>query len=148
LGYLSLVHCLLGQDDFESALEAIQKAQEVWPKQEMLGLRGYAYARMGRPDKAREVLRELMDQHRTSPYLQPYFVARVYAALGENATALDWLEKAEADRSEYLILADLGGLRTDPAWDGLQNEPRYWQLCDRLGLGKKQWPRPKPQRLL
>jgi TolB-like protein len=147
LGYLSLVHCLLGQDDFEPALEAIQKAQEVWPKQEMLGLRGYAYARMGQPDKAREVLRELMDQQRTSPYLQPYFVARVYAALREKAAALDWLEKADADRSEYLIFADLGGLRTDPAWDGLQNEPRYWQLCDRLGLGKRQWPRPKPERL-
>ena len=28
-GYLALVHCLLGQGDFESALGAIQKAQEV-----------------------------------------------------------------------------------------------------------------------
>ena len=81
-----------------------------------------------------------MEQQRTSPYLQPYFVARVYAALGENAEALDWLEKGDADRSEYLLLVDLRGLRTDPAWDGLQNELRYWQLCERLGLGKTNGP--------
>ena len=49
------------------------------------------------PGKAlREALRELMEVQRTGPYLQPYFVARVYAALGESATALDWLEKAYA----------------------------------------------------
>ena len=68
-------------------------------------------------------------------------MARVYAALGENQTALDWLEKADEDRSEYLFFPDWGGLRTDYAWDTLQDEPRYWQLCDRLGLGKDQWPR-------
>jgi hypothetical protein len=39
-----------------------------------------------------------------------------------------------------------GGLRTDPAWDNFQDEPRFWQLCDRLGLGKDQWPRKKPPR--
>ncbi len=143
-GYFWLVHCLVAKGDFEQGLEAIQKAQGVWKKQEMTALKGYAYARMGQPEKAREALRELMDVQRTGPYLQPYFVARVYAALGENKAALDWLEKADEDKSEYLLFADLGGLRTDPAWDGLQNESRYWQLCERLGLGKNQWPRPKP----
>ncbi len=147
-GYFWLAHCLVANGEFEAGQEAIQKAQEVWKKQEMTALKGYAYARMGQSDKAREVLHELMELQRTGPYLQPYFVARIYAALGENASALDWLEKADADKSEYLLLPDFaGGLRTDPAWDGFQNEPRYWQLCDRLGLGKHQWPRPKPERM-
>jgi tetratricopeptide (TPR) repeat protein len=145
--YFWLAHCLVAKGEFEAGFEAIEKAQEVWKKQEMTALKGYAYARMGQPEKAREVLRQLMDIERTGPYLQPYFVARVYASLGENAKALEWLERADEDKSEYLHFADLGGLRTDPAWDGLLNEPRYWQLCERLGLGKTQWPRPKPKRL-
>jgi hypothetical protein len=74
-------------------------------------------------------------------YLQSYFVARVYAALGDKEKALDWLEKADEERSENLIVADWGGLRTDPAWDDLQNEPRFKELLKKVGLD--QWPRPK-----
>ncbi len=144
-GHFWQAHCLVAQGDFAAGLQAIDMAQEAWKKQEMTALKGFAYAKMGNHAKAQEVLRELMELRRTGPYLQPYFVARIYAALGESAIALDWLEKADEDRSEYLFLPDFGGLRTDPAWDGLQNEPRYWQLCERLGLGKNQWPRPKPE---
>jgi tetratricopeptide (TPR) repeat protein len=144
-GYFHLAHCLVAGGEFESGLQAIEKAQRVWKRPEMTALKGSAYSRAGQPDKAEEVLRELMDIQRTGPYLQPYFVARVYAAMGDNPKALVWLEKASADRSEYLFFTDFAGLRTDPAWDGLQSEPRYWQLCERLGLGKNQWPRPKPE---
>ncbi len=144
-GYLSLAHCLVEQREFEQGLDIIRKAQEICPKQEMTALKGYAYAKMGRTSEAQEVLSELRTQGRASPYPQPYFAARIYAALGDNSAALDWLEIAGTNRSEYVVFADLGGLRTDPAWDGLQKEPRYWQLCDRVGLGRNQWPRPKPK---
>jgi len=143
-GYFWLAHCLVGGGQWADGLEAIQKAQEKWKRQELTALTAYVYARMGDTGRAKEVLQELMNSERSVPYLQPYFVARVHAALGDKAMALDWLEKAERDRSEYLIFADLGGLRTDAAWDGLQDEPRYWALCDKLGLGKDQWPRKIP----
>jgi tetratricopeptide (TPR) repeat protein len=140
-GYLYLAQCLVGKGDYAEGLKAIAQARAIFDRQDLTALLGVAYARMGEPIKAREVLQELLSQQTSRPYLQPYFVARVYAALGENQTALDWLEKADADRSEYLFYPDWGGLRTDYAWDTLQDEPRYWQLCDRLGLGKDQWPR-------
>ena len=146
-GYYALAHCLIEGGNFASGFEAIQKVAGGFLQLEMTGLKGYAYAKMGQPDKAQDILRELMDLRRTGSYVQPYAVARIYAALGEKERALEELERAYADRSEYLLLPDVGGLRTDPAWDGLQNEPRYWQLCDRLGLGKNQWPRPKPARI-
>jgi hypothetical protein len=99
---------------------------------------------MGQPENAREVLQELLEVQRTGPYLQPYFVARVYAALNDKAKALEWLEKAEQDRSEYLFLGtNGGGLRTDPAWDELKEEPRFKALLKKLGFD--QWPRPKPK---
>ena len=140
-GYLNLAQCLVGKGDYAEGVQAIDKARKIFERQDLTALLGIAYARMGEPARAREVLNELLSQEGTRPYLQPYFVARVYAALGENQTALDWLEKADDDRSEYLFFPDWGGLRTDYAWDTLHDEPRYWQLCDRIGLGKDQWPR-------
>ena len=109
----------------------------------MKALLGFAYARMGQADQAREVLREL-EQTKRSRYVQPYFVARVHAALGEKDRALKYLEEAEQVWSEYLISPTFGGLRTDPAWDEFrrQDDPRYWAICEKVGLGKNQWPRP------
>jgi len=106
---------------------------------EMIALLGFAYARMGQPEKARDVLRRLEE---STDYVQPYFVARVYAALGEQEREMDYLELAEQDKSEFLMIAIEGNLRIDPAWEVLQDEPRFWALCEKLGLGKDQWPRP------
>ena len=136
-----LAHCLIAKGDYARGIAALEKAQEFWKKQEFIALLGYAYARMRQSDKAQQVLEELLQIHRTGGYLQPYFVARVYAALDQNQKALDWLERAEEERSEYLFIPDWGCLRTDIAWDRLQEEPRYWELCQRLGLGRDQWPR-------
>ena len=136
-----LAHCQVMQGKYTEALATIGQAQALYQRQELTALRGFTYARMGETAKAREALKELLGQQSSRPYLQPYFVAWVYVALGENQKALDWLEKAADDRTEHLFVADWGGLRMDPAWDTLQNEPRYWKLCDSLGMGKDQWPR-------
>ncbi len=142
-GYFMLAHHLVANGDYEEGIRTIDIAQKIYLKQELTALKSFAYARMGQLATARGVLKELLDleRFRSSTYLNPYFVARVYAALGEKQVALDWLEKAADDRSEYLYIPHLGGLRTDLAWMGLQEEARYWKLCDRLGLGKDQWPR-------
>jgi tetratricopeptide (TPR) repeat protein len=143
-GYFWLAHCLVANSNYLEGIEATVKAQEVWKKQEMTALRAVAYAKMGQPEKAREALQELQEVQRTGPYLQPYFVARVYAALNDKDKALEYLEKAEQDSSSYLIFGDEGGgLRTDPAWDNLKDEPRFKELLRKVGLD--QWPRPKPK---
>ncbi|MFO1497569.1 MAG: protein kinase [Verrucomicrobiota bacterium] len=140
-GYFWLAHCLVANGDFDEGLSAVEKAQGDWKKQEMTALKGWAYAQMGQPQKARDILQELFEMDRTVN-VQPYFVARVYAALGEKAKVLDWLERAEQQKSEYLLFADLGGLRTDLAWKNLQDEPRFKELLKKVGLDI--WPRPKP----
>jgi tetratricopeptide (TPR) repeat protein len=142
-GYQWLAHCLVANSNYVEGIEATYKAQEDWEKQEITALRAVAFAQMGQAEKAREVLEELLKVER-GRYLQPYFVARVYSALKEKDKALDWLEKAEQDKSEYLLLGDFaGGLRVDPAWDDFQDEPRFKELLKKVGLD--QWPRPKPK---
>ena len=107
----------------------------------MIAALACAYARLGETAKAREILNGLLAQTDARAYIEPYFIARVHVALGDKAAALDQLEKAAENRSEYLFIADWGGLRTDYHWDALTNETRYWKLCDQLGFGREQWPR-------
>ena len=136
--YSWLAHCLIAKGEYTSGVQAIQNAQRVRERVEMKALLGFAYARMGQADQAREVLREL-EKTKRSRYVQPYFVARVYAALGEKDLALKYLEEAEQVWSEYLISPTFGGLRTDPAWDEFrcQDDPRYWAHLRKSGAGER-----------
>lgn len=140
--YYWVAHLNVARGDFEAGLEAINRFDQVNRVQSLTALRGYAYARMGQRQKAYAVLADLEDQPRSQGgYLQPYHPARIRAALGETELALDWLEKAEQDRSEYLVFADLpGSLRIDPAWRGMEQHPRFQALLKKVGLGV--WPVP------
>lgn len=142
------LHALLAAEkgDGDEALRAIERVEQQTQLQFVTALKGYAYARMGQPGRAREVLESLFAARLQQPYVQPYPIARVYAALGDQEKALDWLERAEADRSEFLVITDAGGLRTDPAWDGLREHPRFQALLRKVGLDV--WPVPIQARRL
>jgi serine/threonine protein kinase len=137
IGFLIEAWGQLGKRDYRAALEAVQRGLSLQERQDLHGLLGYVYARMGETNQARGVLEELQ----RLAYAQPYWVARIYAALGETGDALTWLEKAYEDRSELLVQADIGmgGLRMDQAWNGLRGEPRFQELLRKTGMDK--WPK-------
>ncbi len=56
--------------------------------------------------------------------------------IGRSACGKVWLQ------AERITGPDYGGLRTDHAWDGLRNDPRFEAICRRAGMGKDQWPNP------
>lgn len=141
-----LAHLYVEKGDYTAAFRAIDRVEQVNPVPALAALRAYAFARMGNPARAREILEDLLGARLRPHYLQPYFVARVHAALGDREAAIDWLLKAEEERSEFLTFADWGGLRTDPVWDGFLDHPRFQSLLKVVGLD--QWPvpiRPLPQ---
>jgi TolB-like protein len=41
----------------------------------------------------------------------------------------------------FIAYPDFGGLRTDPAWDRVRDDPRFEALCQKVGMGKDQWPK-------
>jgi hypothetical protein len=51
----------------------------------------------------------------------------VYAALGESNQALDWLDKAYADRSNGMVF-----LKMDPDLDPLRGNPRFKAIQKKL----------------
>jgi DNA-binding winged helix-turn-helix (wHTH) protein/TolB-like protein/Flp pilus assembly protein TadD len=90
--------------------------------------RGYALAKSGKLAEAQAVLAELQKSSATR-YVAPYNFAIIYNALGETHTALDYLEKAFAEKNVLMVF-----LKIDPKWNNLRNDPRYNALLRRISL--------------
>ena len=82
----------------------------------------------GRPVEAGQILDDLTSQARQK-YVAPYFLAGIHVGLGENDRALEYLDKAFEEHSNWLLY-----LHMDPSMDGLRDEPRFQDLLRRIGL--------------
>jgi Tfp pilus assembly protein PilF len=89
---------------------------------------GYLYARAGRSNDAHTVITELTNRSALE-YVPRYALALVYAGLGENERAFEWLERAGEERSPRLVF-----LGVEPAFDGLRGDPRFAAFRRKLGL--------------
>ena len=108
-----------GLAELERAVN-VSRENTIW-----LGQLGQAYAMAGETTKAREILAELGD-HARHAYVSPYHFAYVYTGLGETEQAIDWLERAVAERTgpAYGIKGSflLAPLRGHPRFDALLRE--------------------------
>jgi len=82
----------------------------------------------GHRAEARAVL-EGLRQLSSTRYVSPYSVALVHAGLGDRDQALAWLDKAYAERSDYMPY-----LKLEPMLDSLRSDPRFGALVRRVGL--------------
>jgi hypothetical protein len=73
------------------------------------------------------VLRELISQ--SGQHASPYYIARIYAGLGETDQSLAWLEKAYEERDERIVM-----LKVDPKLDRLRSDRRFKELLQRVRL--------------
>jgi serine/threonine-protein kinase len=94
----------------------------------VLGDIGAAEARAKNRAEAEAVLRQLSTLA-TQQYVPSSATAIVYAALGDHARALEWLEKAYAEH-DFAITQ----IAVAPWYQPLRGEPRFQQLVTRLGL--------------
>jgi len=129
--YAFLGRAYVGKGVYDEALKAFQKAIELEAGgSEAEVMLGHCYAVSGRRPEATRILEKfkgLHEQNRASAY----DLAVIYAGLGEKSWALDWLEKAVAERSGSLML-----LKVEPIFDGLRANPRFTDLLKKVGLEK------------
>ena len=92
-----------------------------------LALAGCTLGFLGQREHARQLLDELI-KHSEKKYLAPYFMAMVYAGMGENDRAIELLEKSLQEHSITPFL-----LR-NPLLDGVRPDPRFQSLLRRMGL--------------
>jgi tetratricopeptide (TPR) repeat protein len=129
-----LPHLVLGQAyeqkrAFDQAIAELRRAADISQNSPpAIAALARTYALSGRTAEARNLLDQLMQQSKRQ-YVSPFYVAIVYAGLGEHEQALDWLEKAYGDRSNAIVF-----LKVDPQLDTLRASPRFHELQRKLRL--------------
>jgi TolB-like protein/DNA-binding winged helix-turn-helix (wHTH) protein/Tfp pilus assembly protein PilF len=132
----ALAHLVLGEayeqkGDNSRAIEQLQKATAISPNSPlMLAGLGHAFGVAKKTAEARAILNQLMELSKKQ-YVAPFYVALVYAGLGENEKAMEWLEKAYQDRSNGLVF-----IKVDPELDTLRAIPRFRELQSRMQLSE------------
>ena len=117
-----------GKGMWEEAIREFQESTSSGDSMLRKAQLGHAYASSGKRGEAKIILAELLEsfeQRRASPY----YIAMIYAGLGDKDQAFAWLEKAYVERSRRLW-----ALKVVPTWDGLRPDPRFADLLRRMGL--------------
>lgn len=124
-----LSYAYLGKGQNQQAVEEAKKAW-ILSNKEILWtvLLGRTYAMAGNKIESQLIVTELLKQSRKT-YVPPYFIASLYASLGEEENALHWLDKAYSERDLYVTM-----IGVDPALDGLRSNARFRRLLKWLGF--------------
>jgi Flp pilus assembly protein TadD len=94
----------------------------------LMGALGQAYALAGDQPRARAILAALHERAQTE-YVPNTSIAIVHLGLGEKETALDYLERAVAQRD-----LPVSNFRSHPLYDCLRSEPRFQALLRQVGF--------------
>jgi serine/threonine protein kinase/tetratricopeptide (TPR) repeat protein len=89
---------------------------------------GVIYAILGERNKAEAAIDKLKMLSGTE-YVSPYFVASIYACLGQKDSAFEWLERAYITHDIWLV-----ELKVEPCFDGLRADPKFKDLMIRMNL--------------
>lgn len=113
---------------FSEAIEEFQKARVIDDRPEVSAMIAHTHAVSGRRGEAVSILNSLEEQSKHH-YISPYYIALVFAGLGDKERAFEWLEKAYSDRNEWLVW-----LKVDPRFNHLWTDARYPELLSRIGF--------------
>ncbi len=116
----------LGRHD--EAVDAWRKAVRYLPGCLTESMLGYALARAGQTDEARQILGELVGDD-SDRYISPYYVAALCVGLEETDMAFDWLRRGCSERDSFLIF-----LGVDPVFDPLRDDERFAEILTTVGL--------------
>ena len=90
---------------------------------------GLAYSLQGNAPEARRLIDELAREAKER-YVSPFDFAVIYGGLGDTERTMEWLQRAERERSpslNYLILS--------PAFTSVRSDPRFTAFVRHVGLG-------------
>src|SRR5262245_28032916 len=127
-------HCALGLNYqqlgmWEKSFAAFDEALALSGRgSEDIASAGFAYGVAGRTAEAEALLSEL-EARATERYVPAVYLAAVHAGLGRTEKACDWLDRALAERSGWLVF-----LRVEPWWDGLRTSSRFERLLQQMRL--------------
>ena len=121
--HVGLGQVLLAQGHRQEALAQMQQETADWGRLQGEAL---AYYSLGRRQESDAALRELIAAHANDSAFQ---IAEVYAYRGEVDKAIQWLDRAYEQHDSGLI-----GLKLDPLFKSLHQNPRYIEILKKMRL--------------
>jgi tetratricopeptide (TPR) repeat protein len=115
---------------YEEALVELQKEKAFAKRAQIMVIPfiGIVYARMGKREKAQEILSALIEKSRYT-YVPPSFLAMLCFALEKNDQGFKYLEEAYKKKDSWLRYVNL------PPWiDPVRSDPRFKELLKKIGL--------------
>jgi eukaryotic-like serine/threonine-protein kinase len=128
LGLLSLSFAWDGQPENALAPPCHVIGSQARGVAQAMGHVGAIYAKIGRFDNARDVLRRVQSAWKPDGG-SSIWIAAIHAGLGENDAAFEWLEKAFQEHTSFLVY-----LKFHPLFDNLHGDPRFDALVKRIGI--------------
>ena len=129
LAHQGLGRAYLMKEMHEEAIAHIERAVKLAPENvAMRAAQAHAYGLVERKDEAREILAGLLERS-AQAHVPGTTIAVVYLGLGEENTALDWLEKAAEQRDDGLLL-----MKVHPIFDCLRGTQRFQEILRLLNL--------------
>jgi tetratricopeptide (TPR) repeat protein len=119
----------LEQEQYDNAIVEFERSQTLagsW----LPGHLGFSYLAVGRKKDGLAILRHLERPPQSRPSDQ-YEIAVIYAGLGRQDRALEYLQKAYRDRAESLT-----SLAVDAAFRSLRTDSRFQELEQQVGVRK------------
>jgi TolB-like protein/cytochrome c-type biogenesis protein CcmH/NrfG len=120
-----LAEAYAGKGMYDKAISMIQGFRNIPSSEARLG---YLYGKAGKRDVALKILEEFLEQSKRG-YISPYYIAYVYAGLGDKDKVFEWLDKAYdlRDLVQWLI-------KVDSIFDDLHSDPRWTEQMKKRGL--------------
>jgi len=129
LAYIPLCGAYVEKSMYDEAIEKLISAQYLSKGHStVMAITGYVHAVSGKKDEARDLLEILLEKSQEE-YIGPFWIAVLYAGLGENDQALTWLEKSCEQRDGILVYLDV-----IPIFEYLHADPRFVNILTQMGL--------------
>jgi len=129
LGYVYLGRAYVHSGKTDQGIAALRQAVALSGGRPVtIGALSHCLAVVGQTAEAIQLVDDLIERAK-SRYVSPYYIARIFAGLGDRKKAMQWLECAFEDRSNQLVV-----LMLDPAWDGFRDSSQLIDLARRVGF--------------
>ena len=117
-----------GTGRLAEAISEYQKATAMSADSQSVVALAHAYSAIGKKTEAQKILRDL-ERKLQGTSASPYTMATIYAGLGQNDEAFDFLERAYSAKS-----LDITSLKSVLVLNSLHRDPRFQSLLGRIGL--------------
>jgi TolB-like protein/DNA-binding winged helix-turn-helix (wHTH) protein/Flp pilus assembly protein TadD len=129
VGHLHLGTARMDLGDVDGAVEAFAAAERLSGNNSARAAssRAFILAAMGRSQEARDIL-DMLIAGQNERRRWSYYIAVIYAGLGDNDSSLEWLERGIANSDIFCI-----DIENDRFFRGLTNDQRFEQLANQCG---------------